>query len=122
MSVRMAEVTESVCMMSAAYRGGPPLSTHILCLLEIWLAGIGWVLPRTQCTVRRGESIVAIRCERALDRVRVVVTAVPPLGTRRVSRPAGRAREIRCGCHGECFMYRRSNERRGASTLASYEC
>jgi len=39
MSVRMAEVTESVCMMSAAYRGGPPLSTHILCLLGIWPAG-----------------------------------------------------------------------------------
>jgi hypothetical protein len=50
MSVRMVEVTESVCMMSAAYRGGPPLSTHILCLLGIWLAGIGWVLQRTQCT------------------------------------------------------------------------
>jgi len=124
MSVRMAEVTESVCMMSAAYRGGPPLSTHILCLLGIWPAGRNRLnfAEDAMYGLRRGESIVAIRCERALDRVRVVVTAVPPLGTRRVSRPAGRAREIRCGCHGGCFMHRRSNERRGASTLASYEC
>ena len=36
MPVRMVEVAESMCMMSAAYRGGPPLSTHILCLLGIW--------------------------------------------------------------------------------------
>jgi hypothetical protein len=28
----MVEAAESVWMMDAAYRGGPPLSTHILCL------------------------------------------------------------------------------------------